>query len=833
MSICDLTIATGGPAMVKAAYSSGKPAYGVGAGNATMVIDETADIEEAARNTAHQQDQRPRLGLLGRRQPARRRVDLRRASSSSCSPKAATWSTTQEKQLLQRAYWDEQGRRTADTIARPAAAVAAKAGIALPADKTFLIVDRDAHRQAASVLDREARRRARRLQVPRLRRCARHGAADLRDRRQGPLVRHLLVRRRPHPSAGADGAGQPDHGAAGAVALECRHVHQRHADDVEHGLRRLGRQHHQREHLAQALHERDVGEPADSRRPAVGSRSCSASSTTARSCLIERDCHEHIAADRPSRVSPAPATRIASYLLTDYLERLGVEVIFGLCGHTVIGLLDALGKSRIRFVSTRHEQIAAHAADGYARATGKPGVVLTHLGPGLTNAATGVANAALDSIPMVVIAGDMQSYFYGRHPHQEVNLHQDADQFQIYRPFCKRVYRVDRVEDLPRIMERAFHLAQTGRPGPGARRRADGHLLGRPAGRRVSTRRRRRSPSPASIPATAARIVDALADAERPVLYAGGGVLSARATAELAALAEALEVPVAHTLMGKGCLHDDHPLLLGQTGFWGTPIANEKCRTADLIVAIGTRLAEANSSSWDPRFTFSIPPTRLIHIDADPAEIGRNYQTELGVVADAKLALAALAEAARRQASRGSRAAARGDRARPARSSRRTGRDQWSSDQFPLRPERILSELRKAAPEDGFIVTDVGWNKNGVGQQFPITVPGTFITPSGLATMGFGAGGGAGRQDGASGSAAVALVGDGGFSAQPVGDRDGDGSRTQRRLGGDGQRRVRHHRRSRRDALRHELRLPVRVRRQAVSRRLRGDGAVVRRRRRA
>src|SRR6478609_6150901 len=147
---------------------------------------------------------------------------------------------------------------------------------------------------------------------------------------------------------------------------------------------------------------------------------------------------------------PVTETRIASYLLTDYLERLGVEVIFGLCGHTIIALLDALGKSRIRFVSTRHEQIAAHAADGYARATGKAGVLLTHLGPGLTNAATGVANAALDSIPMVVIAGDIPSHYYGRHPHQEMNLHQDADQFQVFRPFCKRIYRVDHPADLPR-----------------------------------------------------------------------------------------------------------------------------------------------------------------------------------------------------------------------------------------------------------------------------------------------------------------------------------------------------------------------------------------------
>src|SRR5213075_869775 len=121
------------------------------------------------------------------------------------------------------------------------------------------------------------------------------------------------------------------------------------------------------------------------------------------------------------------------------------------------------------------------------------------------------------------------------------------------------------------------------------------------------------------------------------------GVLSAQATAELAALAEALDVPVAHTLMGKGALREDHPLLLGMTGFWGTPIANQMCREADVTLAIGTRLAEANSSSWDPRYTFQIPPTRLVHIDADIAEIGRNYPTELGVVADAKLALAALA----------------------------------------------------------------------------------------------------------------------------------------------------------------------------------------------
>ena len=335
--------------------------------------------------------------------------------------------------------------------------------------------------------------------------------------------------------------------------------------------------------------------------------------------------------------------RLAAYQLVEYLEQLGVEVIFGLTGHTVIGFLDAIGHSKkIRYVSARHEQVAAHAADGYARASGKPGVLMTHLGPGLTNAATGVANAALDSIPMVVIAGDVPSYYFGRHPHQEVNLHMDGDQYEIYRPFCKRIFRVDRINDFPRIVERAFHLSQTGRPGPVL---VDVPMDMFSTDLPVGAFAKFPTPivQPTIDPATAERVARALAEAQRPVLYVGGGVHGAHASAELTALAEALEVPVAHTLMGKGTMSDAHPLLLGMTGFWGTPIANDTCRTADLIVAVGTRLAEANSSSWDPRYTFAIPPTRLIHIDIDPAEIGRNFCTELGVVADARNALGVIA----------------------------------------------------------------------------------------------------------------------------------------------------------------------------------------------
>jgi acetolactate synthase-1/2/3 large subunit len=456
--------------------------------------------------------------------------------------------------------------------------------------------------------------------------------------------------------------------------------------------------------------------------------------------------------------------RLAAYQLVDYLEELGVEVIFGLTGHTVIGLLDAIGHSKkIRYISTRHEQVAAHAADGYARASGKPGVLMTHLGPGLTNAATGVANAALDSIPMVVIAGDVPSYYFGRHPHQEVNLHMDGDQYEIYRPFCKRIFRVDRVNDFPRIVERAFHLAQTSRPGPVlVDVPMDMFSTELPAGAFAKT------PAPMVKPAidldTAERIARALAQASRPVLYVGGGVHGAHASAELTALAEALDVPVAHTLMGKGAMSDAHPLLLGMTGFWGTPIANDTCREADLIVAVGTRLAEANSSSWDPRYTFAIPPTRLIHIDVDPAEIGRNFQTELGVIADAKNALGMIAAAAKALP-----CPDRGDLHQRIAKGRAefasNWRDQWNSDQYPMRPERILGEVRKALPEDGILVTDVGWNKNGVAQQFPITIPGTFITPSGLATMGFGPAAALGVKVARPDRPVLALVGDGAFSS--------------------------------------------------------------------
>src|SRR6185312_9196833 len=270
------------------------------------------------------------------------------------------------------------------------------------------------------------------------------------------------------------------------------------------------------------------------------------------------------AADRRSNVMQ----ELVSRQLVRYLEARGVEHVFGLCGHTNIAVLTELENSAIQFVNTRHEQIAAHAADGYTRATGKTGVVLSHLGPGLTNAATGVATAALDSIPMVVIAGDIPSHFYGKHPHQEVNLHADASQFEIYRPFVKRAWRVDRADLFPEIIDKAFHLAESGRPGPVLvsvqmdifSAKVDVALFER------LRHNARTYQAPSLDEATAEKIVTLLANAKAPVLYVGGGVLIARAAPELKAFVDHMGFPVAHSLMGKGVLPDDHPLTLGMTG---------------------------------------------------------------------------------------------------------------------------------------------------------------------------------------------------------------------------------------------------------------------------
>ncbi len=463
--------------------------------------------------------------------------------------------------------------------------------------------------------------------------------------------------------------------------------------------------------------------------------------------------------------------QLISHQLVKYLEDRGVKHLFGLCGHTNIAVLTALEGSSIAFINTRHEQVAAHAADGYARARGETAVVLSHLGPGLTNAATGVANAALDSIPMVVIAGDVPSHYYGKSPHQEVNMHADAAQSEIYRPFCKRVWRVDRPDLFPEIIEKAFQLAETGRPGPVLvsvpmdifSMEIDVALFAK------QKRHAKKLHTPSIDDEVATQIIEALVAAKRPQLHVGGGIALARATAELAEFVDHMSLPVSHSLMGKGVLPDDHPFILGMTGFWGTQFINNKCLNADLILGLGTRFAEADCSSWEAEYTFDFSKTRLMHIDIDPSEIGRNYPVDIGAVADLKQALTVLNRVAKKLYPAGFKNDA-------LRAEMATNRSTFAaklvaaqqSDAFPMRPERILADARAVLPRDVIITTDVGWNKNGVGQQFDIFTPGSILTPGGYATMGFGAPAAIGAKLACPDRVVVSLVGDGGFGQNPA-----------------------------------------------------------------
>ena len=456
--------------------------------------------------------------------------------------------------------------------------------------------------------------------------------------------------------------------------------------------------------------------------------------------------------------------------VVDFLERRQVKHVFGLCGHTNIAVLAALADSSIDFVTVRHEQIASHAADAYARVLGQTSVVLSHLSPGLTNCATGVANAALDCIPMVVIAGDIPTHYYGKHPHQEVNLHADAAQWEIFRPFVKRAWRVDHASLMAEILEKAFHLAESGQPGPvlvNVPMDIFSEVIPSDTFDRVA-RNTRTLKKPTLDDETALEIVETLAEAKNPIAYVGGGIVLARASDELQAFAEHMSLPVAHSLMGKGALRDDHPLVLGMTGFWGTELVNQTCLKADYVFAIGTRFKEADCSSWYPGYTFNIPDSKVIHIDIEPSEIGRNYPTEIGVVADAKAALGVLTRVAKERYPQGfKRPEKEAEIAEFRAAFKQRNEALATSDAFPMMPERILADTRSVLPEDAIITTDVGWNKNGVGQQFEILKPGSILTPGGFATMGFGPSGAIGAKLAAPDQVVISLVGDGGFGQNP------------------------------------------------------------------
>lgn len=463
--------------------------------------------------------------------------------------------------------------------------------------------------------------------------------------------------------------------------------------------------------------------------------------------------------------------KLVADLMVNYLERREVEYVFGLCGHTVIGFLDALSRSTsVKYISFRNEQIAALAADGYARVKKRAGVVLCHLGPGIMNTVTGVANAAFDSIPMVVIAGDVPRYYFGKHPHQEVNMHADASQYEILKPIVKRAWRVDDPEAMPEILDKAFRLAESGRPGPVLisvpmdvfSEKIDEELFAR------TYLDNHKTIKPALAPSAAKAIAQKLVEAKNPVIHAGGGVLSAGASKELQELVEFLDIPVSRTLMGQGCLSDTHPLMLGQTGFWGLEFTHRFTANADVLLGLGTRFAEADSSSWYPGVTFDMSKTEFIQIDIDPAEIGRNYPVSIGAVADLKEALMQILEEVKKICPEGIKRPELREMIKKNRQQFKESTRAIAEDgRFPMTPQRILKDVKETIPEDALIFTDVGWNKNGVAQQFDITVPGSIHHSSGLATMGFGGSALLGGKLAAPDRVVLSLVGDGGFGVNP------------------------------------------------------------------
>jgi acetolactate synthase-1/2/3 large subunit len=455
----------------------------------------------------------------------------------------------------------------------------------------------------------------------------------------------------------------------------------------------------------------------------------------------------------------------AAMYIAKCLKQEGVEKVFGQCGHTNYALIDSCRRYGIEYISFRHEQQAAHAADAYFRASGKLAVMNLHLSPGMTNAVTGVASAAADCTPMVVFCGNTPSYHHAREPHQGVRFHSDASQGDIYRPFCKRVWRADTAAMLPDIMPRALNLALTGKPGPvliDVPMDVFQQQVSAPA--ETIARRPSYGRAPGS-PEGIAAAVALLESAQRPVIFAGNGVFLSDACAELKELAELMQIPVATTLMGKGAFPEDHVLALGTTGIWGTAVANQTTREADVVLAVATGFGEADCSSWRPEHTFAIPPSRVIQIDIDPQEIGKIYPVEVGIVGDARdtlrVIIAQLRALPRRHAAR---AAKRLEEINARRLEWRSSLAESQSDAGkPIHPARLLKEISDAAPRDAMFVTDVGWNKNGAGQQLLCSEPRSFMTSGGFATMGFSPAAAIGAKLGAPDRKVICLIGDGGL----------------------------------------------------------------------
>jgi acetolactate synthase-1/2/3 large subunit len=410
-------------------------------------------------------------------------------------------------------------------------------------------------------------------------------------------------------------------------------------------------------------------------------------------------------------------------LLIEALQREGTDTIFGYPGGSVLPIYDELYDSPLRHILVRHEQAAAHAADGYARASGRVGVCLATSGPGACNLVTGIATAYMDSVPLVAITGQVPTTMLGNDAFQESDIQ------GITMPITKHNYLVKDTMDIPRVVKEAFYIAGTGRQGP--------VLVDLP--KDVNTRSVKEPVVPEKVVLRGYnptykgnkrqidKAIELITAAERPLIYAGGGVISSNASPELLAFATSLGIPITTTLMGIGCIPCDHPLNLGMLGMHGTEYANFAVTECDLLIAIGVRFDDRVTGKID---TFA-PHAKIIHIDIDPAEIGKNKRVDVPIVGDVKAVLVDMIAGLKKKnaCEAWQKRIKHWKQHHPLR---------YGKDNGCLHPQFILQQMNELLKGDAVIVSEVGQNQMWTAQYFCFRQPRTWITSGGLGTMGYG-----------------------------------------------------------------------------------------------
>ena len=457
-------------------------------------------------------------------------------------------------------------------------------------------------------------------------------------------------------------------------------------------------------------------------------------------------------------------------LITEYLIASDIPYVFGICGHGNVGMLDPLyqARDRITLISPRHEQVAAHMADAYFRVKHKPVATLTSCGPGSCNIIMPLACALSDSSAMLAITANVPTSQFNRSPFQEINKHYQADFVNIVRPVVKRSFQPTRVDMLPLALRQATTTMLSGRPGPVNIDvpfnvfQEDDDVEVPPPAPPLNTQRSGASPEEIS------SALDMILRAERPVIFIGHGVTLSEASRELTEFARKLDIPVISSPNGMGCFDMTDSLSLGFIGRNGAFPANEAGRRADLVVAIGARFDDRSASSWMPGYSWNFPTTRLIHADVDPAEIGRNYPPDLGILADARTFLRQLLGELERRGNRpGNTSAWLADIAKWRVEWDKFTRPNFDLHASPIRPERIVADCQAVLPDDAILACDVGVNHNWYMQFWNARKPQTMLNSWGFSGMGFGTAGALGAKLAAPDRPVVAIAGDGCFTMVP------------------------------------------------------------------